>query len=320
MENQTSTTAAPSQADPNLAPATPEPRPIDPIETELSAKYGEQWSGLSDEIKSQVVAAEKKGRDADRRYQAVAKLQKDHELTQRQAAQLLDLVANDPESVFSNPSLMKRLNRDKLLQFAEKIVWEKVQNDRLKPEERELRDLRAYREENETAAQAKREAEEKAQAESEMNERIGQKRAYWESEIIKTLKAEGVEADGAFVGQMARYIQASRRAGKPVDLSRIVKQVQADFNNWQMRYLTAGFKPRQEGESNEAFAGRYEQWVSRLSPQLVELIRSGDLAKLKNKNMGRPSSTGKTEPRKEASNKISMSEWLAKRSERLNRK
>ncbi len=326
-------TAAPTStettnaADPNLsaspgqnAPQVEQPKVVDPIETELAEKYGEKFLALDETMRAQVVAAEKKGRDADRRYQAVAKLQKDHELTQRQAAQLLDLVANDPESVFSNPSHMKRLNRSKLEEFAEKIVWEKVQNERMDPKDREIRDLRAYREEMETAAKAKHEAEQKDRADAEMKEQIASRRSYWEREIVNTLKAQGVEADGAFIAQMARYIQASRRAGKPVDLTRIVTQVQADFNNWQMRYLTSGFKPRQEGESNEAFAARYDKWVSRLSPELVDLIRSGDIAKLKNKNMGRPTAKPSNEPRKETSNKISMSEWLAKRSERLGRK
>jgi hypothetical protein len=300
-------------------PAEPQ-KPIDPIEAELAQKYGEKWTAVPEEMRAQIVGAERKSRDADKRYQSVAKLQKDHELTQRQAGQLLDLLVNDPEQVFTNPALMKRLNRDKLTSFAERIVWENLQNERMDPKDRELAELRKFHEETVNERKEREESERKTTEEAQLSEQIKERRVYWEREIIGALKAEGVEADNAFVAQVARYIQACKRVQKPVDLPQIIKQVQSDFNTWQNRYLMAGFKARQEGESNEAFAQRYESWVSRLDPKLVEAIRSGDLAKLKNKTMGRPAAPQRSEPRKESTEKISMSEWLEKRQERLGRK
>lgn len=138
------------------------------------------------------------------RMQQAAALRQQAEDQIAQIRALADQTRQDPRTLFKALGLDARA-------FAEALLTEELENELLSPEEKELRELRAWRKkQDEESAASKRESEQKeAQA---LAQTAG---VEIESEIVDALKTSGLKATPRTVARVAELILASLEGEGP---------------------------------------------------------------------------------------------------------
>lgn len=138
------------------------------------------------------------------RMQQAAELRREAE---DQIAQIRELAAQtkqDPRTLFKALGLDARA-------FAEALLTEELENELLTDEERELRDLRAWKQRQETDTQTKKQKDEQAAAEALTHEAAVE----IELEILDALKTSGIKATPRTVARVAEMILASLESEGP---------------------------------------------------------------------------------------------------------
>jgi hypothetical protein len=299
---------APAQtpADPKAAAVTPAlPKPVEheqkpaTLEDELATKFGPDWAALTPAVKQHLLASEQKTRDADKKYQLIAKIQKDNELSSRQMAGLIQALKEDPMGVLANPALGHDVKS-----LAEKIVWDNIQEQRMSPEQKRMRELET---ENNRFKKG-HEAAEKQRQEALQAEATKARRDWFEKSFVETLQRHGMPADPQVFGQMAYNVKLFKREGRPLDLDAIALKTRQDFmrwtNSWQMN------TPDDKISEN-------------IPEDFIKKIRKWDLARLRAKGLAPkpgPKAAGDRSPEKSKGNgKMTMTDWLDQRNQRLGR-
>jgi len=132
------------------------------------------------------------------RMQDAARIRQEAEAQVEQIRALAEQTRQDPRTIFKALGLDARA-------FAEALLTEEIENELLSPEEKELRELRAWRarQESESEAQKKKSEQEAAEA---LTQQAG---VEIESEIVDALKSSGLRATPRTVARVAEMILAS---------------------------------------------------------------------------------------------------------------
>lgn len=281
-------------------------KPVNQIEADLVARFGEDWEGLSQKAKDHLIAAEMKAREADKRMQLAAKLKKDLDMTNAQVAQLFDALKRDPWKVLSNPALGHDVRK-----LAEEYVWQMIQEQRMTPEQKEALQAKAELAE----LKAMQERQKKDQEQKEQETLIAQRRQYWEKTISEAIDAEKLPKTSYVVRRFADYIKAASRQRVPADMPAIAAQVRQELIELQSKFL---LPPRRDGETDEQFEDRV---LGSAPNDFVKLLRKADLKRLRGKGvLPKPGPKSGGTPAAPQKQKISMNDWLAQRDQRLGRK
>lgn len=282
-------------------------KPANQLEAELQAQFGAEWDTLPQKAKDRLIAAEMKTREADKRMQLAAKLKKDLDMTNGQVTQLIEALKRDPWKVLANPALGHDVRK-----LAEEYVWQMIQEQRMTPEQREAMQAKAEL----ATIKAQQEQAKKDQEHREMEALIAQRRQYWEKTISEAIDAEKLPKTSYVVRRFADYVRAAARSRQPADMPAIASQIRQELVELQSKFL---LPPKREGETDD----QYEERVLVSAPNdYVKLLRKADLKRLRAsgkipKPGPKPTSGQPAQPN---SKKMSMSEWLNSRDQRLGRK
>jgi hypothetical protein len=216
---------------------------------------------------------------SNKKFQEAAKIRK-------QSEQLINLLKTDPMSVLQHPSLGHDVRK-----IAEEFLYQRLQEDKMTPAERELMEVKEKL--------RQKEAEENAVKEAETEKQNATLRAHYEDEytkdILSTLKVSGLPQTSSTVKKMAYYMYQGLERGVELKASDVVKLVEEDYKRDIQEFITPLDSDR---------------LTNFLSEDLLKKIRSIDLARLKKPGQvvpakdQAPSSNSTTSPKK-----ISIEEW-----------
>lgn len=299
-------------------PPVPEPKG-DTLEAELEAKWGEDWKALKGEMKQRIIATERKSRDADKQYQAVAQIKKQYDLNNAQMAQVINAIKSDPVAVLKNPALghdLKKLALDfmkeagsspEIRKAAEEIVWSAYQEERMTPEQRQARAnasrLKQFEDQERQRAETAKTEQQKA-----MNAAVLKK---LDETFTSALKEADLPKSTWTIQRMVHWYKVNRRANVPIDMKSITDRVKGDYETAAVDF----FRRKMESRPKES---RLEG----LDPAVIKLIREADLHSLRAKGLAPkpgPKSNGAA-PKSDSLKKKTMSDWLNERDDRLGRK
>jgi hypothetical protein len=198
-------------------PKEPEPKP-------QPRKHKLKVDGAEEELdEDEVIRRAQKYSAADKKFQEAAKVRK-------QAESFIRALKENPRAVLSNPNLGINLR-----EFAEKVLWEDLQEQLVPPEEKERRaekaELEKYREEK-----RKREEAARQQEQEQLKEKYRQD---WSKKFNEALEQGGLPRTDWTVKQMAAYMkQALAKGYKHVEPADVVELVKADWINAQKEMFT----------------------------------------------------------------------------------
>lgn len=271
-------------------------KPTDPLEASVAEKYGDEWAALPESMKKRVLEGEKKVRDADKKYQQLARIQKEHEYSTRQMAALVNALKTDPLSVLQNPALGHDVRK-----IAESYVWDRIQEEKLDPKEREHRKLQTDYDQ----LKKQQEMEKKSREKEELDRHISQRRGELENLIIKTCETNQLPNKPEVVSRMAYYIGLARRNGHaltPEIMGQIATRTRQDFRDWAKTFF--------ESDPDEKL-------LEDLDGPLIERLRKADLKRLKAKGLSVGSAPSNEQRPSAPSKKQDMSDWLDQRDQRM---
>jgi hypothetical protein len=241
------------------APVVPaaEVKEVDPLEKELAEKWGEDWEKASPRVRERTMEAERKVREADKRFQQIAKIQKDYDLSKSQMAQLVELIKRDPWAVLENPALS--LDPDRL---AEERVWKKIQREQMDPKDREIADFKARE-----AARLKADEEAKTAQQREADKQATEAaKAKFKTMIDAAIAEEKLPNTQKVVQQIAYYMRLQKVAGKEIDMKACAAATKKDFIDWTGQFI--------EGQPDD-------QLLTSIPKGVIDKLRKADLAALR---------------------------------------
>ena len=210
-------------------------------------------------LESEVIKRAQLAEAAEQKFQNASKVQK-------QAESFIRALRENPEEVLGHEALGINLE-----DFAEKILYKKLEKEMVPPEERERRaekeELARYRE------QERKDKEAKAQQE---NEQLKEKyRQDWSKKFSEALDSGGLPKTDWTVQRMAQYMkQALQKGYKHIQPSDVVDMVRQDWVNAQ-KQMFSNLDP--------------EKLVSILGEDVANKVRKHNLSKFENQD-SRPKS------------------------------
>lgn len=140
----------------------------------------------------------------------------------KQAEQLVQLLKSDPISVLADP----RLGLD-VRKIAEEYLAAQIGDELMDPKERELRDLKKWRE-----AREKEDNEKLTRAQQEENDRLTQEHiGSYSNGIIEALESSQLPKNATCVKRMAYYMHEGLKRGLELSPKDVVGLVREDFEN-----------------------------------------------------------------------------------------
>jgi hypothetical protein len=178
-------------------------------------KHKLKVDGAEEEVdEDEVLRRAQKYSAADKKFQEAAKVRK-------QAESFIRALKENPKAVLSNPNLGINLR-----EFAEKVLWEELQEELVPPEEKERRaekaELERYREEKRQREEAARQQEQE-----QLKEKYRQD---WSKKFNEALEQGGLPRTDWTVKQMAAYMkQALANGHKHIQPADVVELVKSDW-------------------------------------------------------------------------------------------
>lgn len=276
--------SAPQAGQPSVGDTKSPPADLSPVEKKiwkLKADGEEFEFDASDEdaVKREIM----KARGSNKRFEQAAAMR-------REAEGFLNLLKTDPRAVLENPKLGVNFR-----QFAEKYLWEQMQEEALSPEQRQAKEW-------EKKAKAYEEHQKKEAAQREAQE-TQMRQAHWErqyeSTIVGALEAGGLPKSRETVRRMATYLQQAVAQGIEIDARQLAGLVKRDYIN-----------------EHKALYGQADAdtLIGLVGEDLAKKIRQSDLKRLKSTQGSqfhtpepRPSSS-KDKPKPK---KLSGTDWRA---------
>jgi hypothetical protein len=191
------------------------PEPKEPESKPQPRKLKLKVDGAEEELdESEVISRAQKYSAADKKFQEAAKVRK-------QAESFIRALRENPKAVLSNPNLGINLR-----EFAEKVLWEDLQEQLVPPEEKERR---AEKAELERLREEKRLREETARQQEQ--EQLKEKyRQDWSKKFNEALEQGGLPRTDWTVKQMAAYMkQALANGHKHIQPADVVELVKSDW-------------------------------------------------------------------------------------------
>lgn len=190
--------------------------------------------------------------------EAAEKRMSESKLEKRKAMDLVTAFENDPEK------FLKMLG-PKGFEAAEKIIWEKIQEEGLSEEQRELRDLRALKESVEKEKLTKKEQEQKAVMEKMEYEHAQR----FQNKFIEAAQKSGIPVTPAVIKRMAELERKNLSYGLEMDAEMLAREVRDEQASIAMA-LVKGMSPDKAEEL--------------LGKEFFNMLRKYDLQKLTEKN------------------------------------
>lgn len=190
-------------------------------------------------------------------------------------------------------SVLKRLPDGKGKELAEKFLLDQIQEETMTPQEKELRDLKRFKEQREKDdAEAKKKADQERQ--DKMSSEFAQK---FQTTIIEALEKSGLPKSPALVKMAAGLMKKKLDIGIELDASDLVGLIK----NNTMETLRAVAKDA-DGD----------QLISMFGDDIANKIRKADLKKLQDKNSAFSGQTAKQDAGGKTNHDqkpMSMREW-----------
>lgn len=199
---------------------------------------------------AEVIRRAQKASVAEKRFAEASEMRK-------QAFDLIQRLKSDPRGVLSDPNIGVDV-----LKFAEQVVWEKIQDQTLTPEQKKARaqaqELERYREQ-EKAWKAQ-------QAEQQMAAVRARYVKEYDNKITKALQNSGLPKTPITVKRMTDYMLAALKNGYDADPEDIVPQLREDYSK----------------EHREMYGSLSEEELIKLvGEETMKRIRKADLQRLK---------------------------------------
>jgi hypothetical protein len=253
------TTQTPSSASPAEAPAKSEGSGVSDFEdvfivdgVERKMKYSEAKRELQ------------KRAAAERRFEEASRMRNEAAQQVTQAKQIIDALQSRDRRL-----LEQTMGAEGLHEFAEQLIWEKIQNSKKSPEQLKLeeveRKVEEYENEKKTRAQQEKEAE--------VAQKVEQYKTHYSNMISKAIETSNLPKDATTVALMANILDSYRTHGYEPSTDELVASAMERYNAPVKSYL-----PAMTGE----------QLVKYLGDDIVAKIREYDLSQIKNPMRHRP--------------------------------
>lgn len=207
--------------------------------------------------------------------QAANKILQEGKTARQQAEQLVQLLKSDPLAVLKDPRL--GLNVRKL---AEEYLAAEIGDELMDPKDKELRDLKRWKEEREGEANRAKEEEENARQQELRSKYVND----YSASIVEVLEAGGLPKNPVCVKRMAYYMQEGLKRGIELSPRDVVPLVKEDYMEEQKALFGSA-----DGDS----------LLSLLGEDVAAKIRKHDLSRLKSSGT---ISTKKAAPRAQVHN------------------
>lgn len=195
---------------------------------------------------------------ADERFKQASELRK-------QAEDFFNTLLADPKSVLMHPDVAKRINFRAL---AEEFLSGELQREMMTPEQRELAELRSFRQQQEEQ-QKRTQQEQTTRAQQEQMQRLQAQAAQeYDTEISKVLEASNLPKTPYAVKRVAEIMLNALQKGYEVDAATAVDMVRRGYST-DIQSLVGGL----DGE----------HLIKVLGDDIAKKIRKHDLAALKSK-------------------------------------
>jgi len=267
---------APAPAD-SKAPVSKDAPKVEP----KRFKIGEEELSEQD-----IINWKQKATAADKKFQQAAELERKFDMPLKTAQAMVEaLTKGDPTDLLSHPDIIKN---PKLVEAMEKILWKRIQQQQMSPEQLELQKKLDRAAELERAEEGRKAQENKAKQDA-ANKAALQR---LDSQITEILKSAKVPKTKYTVAQTARLMQAAanrKQAYNPQVIASAIEQLYYESNNYYADSLEDD-----------------EQLVKFLGPKTVERVRKYLVEKYNIKKKEK-TTTIKPTVRKEAKEKRKLS-------------
>lgn len=274
------------------------------------AKDGVVWEEMNPKVKEAMLVSEMKSREADKRMQLAAKLKKDLDMTNSQVNQLIGALRKDPWKVLANPALGHDVRK-----LAESYVWDMVNEERMKskytPEEWDALQRGKKAEAELSTLKEQQEQAKKEQEDREFEAMKQQRREHWEREIPKAIEEFKLPKTSYTVARFAQYIKALSKAKIPVDMAKVAAVVKDEISGMQPQFL---LPERYAAEKPEDYEDRI---LASVPADFLKMLRRADLRKLRARGLAPKPGPKPGNATPQPSKKMSMTDWLAQRDQRL---
>lgn len=226
--------------------AQPEPKPAERYKVKVA---GQERELTLDELRQQATLA----MGAQARFEEAARLRKEADAAR--------------EALLKDPAAYLRQQgwtQEQLYALAEKQVLQQIEEDKLSPEQKRIRELESKLKEQEDAKEAARKAEEEAA--------VAQQEQEYTQRLVGDLKAEFQKAglaldDSLHLAGVVKFLQNASAAGEDVSVGEAV-----EFARYEAQERTGQFLNTLNGD----------QLLNYLGPQILDKIRKADIARIKN--------------------------------------
>lgn len=153
------------------------------------------------------------GQAANERFQKAAEIEKQHK-------QLMDSLKSDPAKVLKDMGLDP-------LEFSQKQLENFIQSQEMSPEQKELAELRRFKEEQEMARQEQQQMQEKQAFEAQVEIH----RQEYSNKIQESMEKHNLPKDPAVVGMVADYLYNASEKGIDLPVEVAARLVKEDLTN-----------------------------------------------------------------------------------------
>jgi len=224
---------------------------------------------------------------AEQKFQEAAQLRK-------QAEQFFQTLLSDPMSVLTHPELADKI---KFRELAENYLSQELQKEMLSPEQRELQELRDYRQKQQKAtedAQKEQLTRTQQQEMAKLQQRAAQE---YDVKISEVLQQSDLPKNAHTVKRVAEMLYNALQKGYDLDVQTAVDMVREGYMT-EISSLVGGL----EGPS----------LIKALGPDIVKKLRKHDLAQLKAKTQpteSAPQTNPNPQPAQKESQYMRPDEW-----------
>lgn len=235
-------------AEPGVPAVSDEPKESKPAPAP-KRKYKVKVEDKEEEVdEDELLRGYSHSKAANRKFQEAAELRKS-----------VDAFVADAKK---NPALLKDVLGVDLREWAEQQALAEIEERMLSPEEKELRDLRRFKESQDKTAVEQREAAEKAQREKDRTAAV----ETIDSEIFDALKEAGLKATPRTVARLAEQMLASLdEQGNRISGKDALKRARGDYQA-DLSELVDSLDPKQ---------------IAELFPSLLDKVRAHSLEAVK---------------------------------------
>ncbi len=183
----------------------------------------------------------------------------------KQAEQFFEALMNNPQEVLRHPEIAKKL---KLREFAEEFLSAELQNELMDPIERELKELREFKQKQEEEITNRSKKEQETAQQTRAREAQNKAAKEFDTNITEALAQTNLPKTAYTVKRVAEILLGARKNGYAMDINTAVDMVKEGYQT-DLGAMVGGLEP--------------EQLLKMFGDDIVKKLRKHDLAQLKSK-------------------------------------